>query len=113
MKKIFPFYKDKNISNNPLGYSNANNARKRMNSSEVWKDFIKTLPEHYWFDHYYTYELEKPWNEDIKPGKYGINESHHLFNITIYTDGYIKYKKIKFKELPVNVQELFRKKTFF
>lgn len=114
MKKIFPFYKGKNISNNPLGYTNATNARKRMNDEEVRRDFEKTLPDDYWFEHYRACELANPWSEDIKPEnkKYNVNISVCLFGLTIYTDGYIG-KEIKFEELPDNVQTLFRKELTF
>ena len=64
MKKIFPFYKDQNIANNPLGYTNVNNARKRMKADEVIKDFEATLPENYWLDHIYVNQLENPWSSD-------------------------------------------------
>ena len=114
MKKIFPFYKGKNISNNPLGYTNVTNARKRMVDNDVRNDFEMTLPYEYWFDHYYTHELEKPWSEDIKPGnrKYRVNTSGCLFNINIYTDGYTG-KRVMFRELSDNVQELFKKELSF
>ena len=52
MNKFFPFYKGKNIANNPLGYTTAANARKRMNDQVVKDDFLKTLPEDYWLDYY-------------------------------------------------------------
>lgn len=112
MKKIFPFYKSNNISNNPLGYTNATNARKRMNDEEVRKDFEQMLPGNYWFEHYYACELEKPWSEDIKPGKYGVNTSVCLYGIKIYTDGYTG-KRVMFRELPDNIQELFKKELSF
>ena len=112
MKKIFPFYKGNNISNNPLGYTNATNARKRMNDEEVRKDFEQTLPSEYRFDYYYTCELENPWSEDIKPGKYRVNESVCLYGITIYTDGYTG-KRVMFRELPDNVQKLFQQQLSF
>ena len=111
MKKIFPFYIGNNISNNPLGYTNATNARKRMNDEE---DFEKTLPSEYWFDYYYTYELENPWSEDIKPEnrKYRVHTLGCLFRINIYIDGYTS-KKVMFRELPDNAQELFKKELSF
>ena len=114
MKKIFPFYKGENISNNPLGYTNATNARKRMNDEEVRKDFEKTLPSEYWFDYYYTCELENPWSEDIKPEnrKYRVHTLGCLFRINIYIDGYTS-KKVMFRELPDNAQELFKKELSF
>lgn len=56
MKKIFPFYKGKNIANNPLGYTTKENARRRMADGEVIKDFEKTLSEDYWFKYLYTYK---------------------------------------------------------
>ena len=59
MNKFFPFYKGKNIANNPLGYTTAANARKRMNDQEVKDDFLKTLPKDYWLDYYKVYDLLK------------------------------------------------------
>lgn len=114
MKKFFPFYKGKNIANNPLGYTTALNARKRMNDKEVVKDFLNTLPKDYWLDYYYVYELENPWSEEwmktIKESGYGISTSGHWYNITIYTKGHVKFESKKYlKELPKDIYDLFIK----
>lgn len=110
MKKIFPFYKGKNIANNPLGYTTVANARKRMNSEEVTKDFIETLPKDYWLDYYEVYELENPWDESIKPGRYRTRTSGHWYGIETYTNGDTKMDSRKYiKELPEDVYSLFLK----
>ena len=105
MNKFFPFYKGKNIANNPLGYTTAVNARKRMNDQEVKDDFLKTLPEDYWLDYYKVYELANPWAEEwmktVKGPGYGISAFGTWYNITIYTKGYTKHQSDKYlKELP-------------
>ena len=110
MKKFFPFYKGKNIASNPLGYTTAANARKRMNSAEVERDFHSTLPKDYWLEHYQVYELENPWDESIKPGQYRTNTSGHWYGINTYTNGYTKRDSIRYiKELPDDVYTLFLK----
>ncbi len=116
MKKIIPFYKGENISNNPLGYSSVSNAKKRMKQDDVVKDFDKTLPEDYWLGHMYIYELANPWNEDIKPNDRNdfmfknkqVNTHGGMFCITYYTNGYIKDGSLtNLKDLPDDVYELF------
>ena len=114
MKKIFPFYKGKNISKNPLGYTNIANARKRMDDKEVLNDFKNTLPKDYWIKHYIVYELENPWIEqwmnNIKGSEYGIFTTHYWYNITIYTHGYIVISSKKYiEELPQDIRGLFIK----
>jgi hypothetical protein len=109
MKKIFPFYKGKNIANNPLGYTTVANARKRMKSKEVTKDFIESLPKDYWLDYYEVYELENPWDESIRLGRYRTG-SGHWYGIDTYTNGYVKIDSRKYiKELPEDVYSLFLK----
>jgi len=116
MKKIFPFYKGENISNNPLGYSSVSNAKKRMKQDDVVKDFDKTLPEDYWLGHMYIYELANPWNEDIRPNDVNksiyenkrVNTHGAMFFITYYTLGYTKDGSLtNLKDLPDDVYELF------
>jgi hypothetical protein len=112
MTKIFPYYKGKNIANNPLGYTTIANARKHMDDTEVKADFENTLPRDYWLDHYYVYELENPWSqkwmETVKEPRCGISTSGHWYGITTYTKGYIKHNSAKYlKELPKDVHQLF------
>ena len=114
MNKFFPFYKGKNIANNPLGYTTAANARKRMNDQTVKDDFLKTLPEDYWLDYYKVYELANPWTEEwmktVKEPGYGISAFGTWYNITIYTKGYTKHQSDKYlRELPEDVYNLFLK----
>ena len=59
MKKIFPFYKGKNIANNPLGYTTKECAKKRMNKEDLLKDFRKTLTADFIFNHVYTHSISK------------------------------------------------------
>ena len=89
MKKVFPFYKGKNITNNPLGYTNEKNSRKRMDDTDVKSDFENTLPEDYWLDHYYVYELEYPYEDGLVPGRYNVSTSGEYYNLEYYTRGYI------------------------
>lgn len=120
MKKIFPFYKDQNIANNPLGYTNVNNARKRMKADEVMKDFEATLPEDYWLNHIYVYELENAWSSDwndsiaadYKRDRYmrhhGVSTSVFLYQTTIYTKGYTKpNKSIPLMQLSPEIRNLY------
>ena len=108
MKKIFPFYKGKNIANNPLGYASERNARNRLKREEINNDFLETLPEDYWLDHYKVYELENPWNKSIQPERYGISMSGFQYGITVYTRGYIDKKSEKYiKQLPDDIYSLF------
>lgn len=110
MKKVFPFYKGKNIAKTPLGYTNKQNARKRMDTTLVFDDFLKTIPEDYWLDYYTVKELENPWNETIRSGQYLTNTSGCWYHINIYTKGYTKYKSDKYlKDLPTEVYNLFIK----
>ena len=110
MKKFFPFYKGKNIANNPLGYTTAGNARKRMKSDEVECDFNNTLPKDYWLDYYQVYELENPWDESIKPDQYRTSTSGHWYGINTYTNGYTKANSKRYiKELSDDVYALFLK----
>lgn len=110
--KIFPFYKGECISKTETGYSSARNARQRMDDEKVRADFDKTLPNEYWFGHSYTYLLANPWNEGISPETCrNTNTYYEKFGLVYYTNGYIKSSsKTMFRELPEDVQELFRKK---
>lgn len=109
MKKIYPFYKNENIANNPLGYTSVACARKRMRKEKIIEDFLKTLPEDYWLDYSWVYELEYPWDENIKPDVcYNVSTSYGYFGICYYTQGYHKHgSKTKLKLLPKEIYDLF------
>lgn len=108
MKKIFPFYKGENLSKTPLGYSNVTNARKRMDLTQVKKDFDETLPKDYWLDYYYIHELDNKWDENMIFDKYDIRANSHFYcNICIYTKGYVKRQKLWLKSLDKEMYDLF------
>ena len=116
MKKFFPFYKNKNLANNPLGYTTAANARKRMDDHKVEDDFSKTLPEDYWLDYSYVYKLENPWSEKlINPLRKVIDDYHthvhgYWYYIDTYTIGDINIESQTYlKELPDNIYNIFIK----
>lgn len=93
MKKIFPFYKGKNIANNPLGYTSEKNAKLRMKMNDIVKDFESTLPENYWDDYLYLYELENPWREDYNAEnkkEYRLSEAGGRFYNRFFLKGYVK-----------------------
>lgn len=54
MKKIFPYYKDKCIAKNPLGYTNVANAKKRMDLKPILADFDLLFDDEYWFNKTYV-----------------------------------------------------------
>lgn len=104
MIKVFPFYKGKNISNNPLGYTTVQNARKRMNSKNVIKDFDKTLPEDYWFDYLYSYE-----NDDVNTIDFNVG-----YNEYVVVKDYDIRKKVYLKDIKNDeVISIYRKLKYY
>ncbi len=49
MKRIYPFYKNQDLSKKGLGYSSINSAKKFMNQSLIIEDFNKLFSDDYWF----------------------------------------------------------------
>lgn len=58
MKRIYPFYKNQDLSKKGLGYSSINSVKKFMNQSLIIEDFNKLFSDDYWFEHFYVYKLE-------------------------------------------------------
>jgi len=91
MIKVFPFYNGKNIANNPLGYTNRANARKRMRMDDVMGDFLKTLPTDYWLEHIYTYKNKeggkkerlgiRRFGEEVEVAEYDVRQKVYVRDI--------------------------------
>lgn len=58
MKRIFPIYKNKDLSKTSMGYSNVKSARKFMNQEPIIEDFNKFFDDNYWFEHKYVCPLD-------------------------------------------------------
>lgn len=69
MKRIYPFYKNQDLSKKGLGYSSINSAKKFMNQSLIIEDFNKLFSDDYWFEHFYVYKLET--KKSYYPNRWG------------------------------------------
>ena len=69
MKRIYPYYKNQDLSKKGLGYSSINSAKKFMDQTLIIEDFNKLFSDDYWFEHSYVYKLET--KKSYYPNRWG------------------------------------------
>lgn len=109
MKRIFPYYKDQELSGNGFGYASLSSAKKYMNVGPLIQDYEKTLPEDYWTKYEHVYRLETPWQLHHTPFyKYKeltrYDNFYHFYLNVARTDN---SESIPMSKLPRKVQELY------